>query len=167
MGYWQEFQGVNAGYVLELYDRFRNKPSSVDAATRAYFEHWTPPAEDAPGSPAKDGELFLSVGGPASGGLAVPSAQVGVCYPAGGAPMAIDKIVGAVNLAESIRKFGHLDAHVDPLGSEPTSDPSLLLETHFVTEGDLRELPANLIVGPIAQDKANALEVIQELRAVY
>jgi len=62
MGYWQEFQGVNAGYVLELYDRFRNKPSSVDAATRAYFEHWTPPAEDAPGSPAKDGELFLSVG---------------------------------------------------------------------------------------------------------
>jgi 2-oxoglutarate dehydrogenase E1 component len=167
MGDWQEFQGVNAGYVLELYDRFRENPSSVDAATRAYFEHWTPPAEDVPASLAKGGELFLSVSGPASGALEVPGPQVGVCYPAGGTPMAIDKIVGAVNLAESIRKFGHLDAHVDPLGSAPTGDPSLLLETHSVTEDDLRQSPANLIVGPIAQDKANAWEVVQELRAVY
>ncbi len=161
MGDWQEFQGVNAGYVLELYERFRKDPSSVDAATRAYFERRTPPEADVPALPTKGGALFLSVRGPESG------PQVGVCYPAGGAPMAIDKIVGAVNLAECIRKFGHLDAHLDPLGSEPTGDPSLLLETHGGREDDLRQLPANLILGPIAGDKANAWEVIQELRAVY
>jgi len=95
MADWREFQGVNAGYVLELYDRFRNNPSSVDAATRAYFERWTPPAEDVPGPVAKGGGLFLSVRGLAPSAPASAGPQVGVCYPAGGAPMAIDKIVGA------------------------------------------------------------------------
>src|SRR6516165_7692576 len=150
MGDGREFQGVNAGYVLELYDRFRNNSSSVDAATRAYFERWTPPTKDVSGPVVEGGELFLSVRGLAPGAPEAPGAQIGVCYPAGGAPMAIDKIVGAVNLAESIRKFGHLAAHVDPLRSDPTGDPSLLLATHGVTERDLRELPANLIVGPVA-----------------
>src|SRR5207249_11383065 len=77
------------------------------------------------------------------------------------------KIVGAVNLAESIRKFGHLDAQIDPLGSPPPSDPSLHPEFHGVTEEDLRELPATLILGTIAEGKANAHEVIQALRQVY
>ena len=35
MGGWSEFQGLNAGYVLELYDRYRQDPAAVDAQTRA------------------------------------------------------------------------------------------------------------------------------------
>ena len=38
MSGWQGFSGVNRGYLLELYDRFRTDPSSVDPATRAIFE---------------------------------------------------------------------------------------------------------------------------------
>ena len=34
----QDFQGVNAAYVAELYDRYRQDPSSVDPATRAAFD---------------------------------------------------------------------------------------------------------------------------------
>src|SRR5689334_17413642 len=34
------FYGPNAGYVLELYERYRQDPDSVDAATRALFTHW-------------------------------------------------------------------------------------------------------------------------------
>ena len=44
MSDWGEFGGVNQAYVLELYDRFRQDPSSVDAATRAAFERSGPPA---------------------------------------------------------------------------------------------------------------------------
>ena len=33
-----DFQGVNAAYVAELYDRYRQDPNSVDAATRAEFD---------------------------------------------------------------------------------------------------------------------------------
>ncbi len=43
MSNWSEFSGANAGYVLELYERFRRDPQSVDQATRAFFAHWAPP----------------------------------------------------------------------------------------------------------------------------
>src|SRR5437868_14915388 len=36
------FHGPNAGYVLDLYDRYRHDPQSVDPQTRALFEVWPP-----------------------------------------------------------------------------------------------------------------------------
>jgi 2-oxoglutarate dehydrogenase E1 component len=79
----------------------------------------------------------------------------------------IQKIVGAVNLAQAIRVFGHLAAKIDPLGSTPTGDPALDTATHGVTEDDLRSLPASIVDSPIADRAANALEAIQGLRSVY
>ncbi|MCI0484169.1 MAG: 2-oxoglutarate dehydrogenase E1 component, partial [candidate division NC10 bacterium] len=111
---WQDFHGPNAGYVLELYDRYRQDPNAVDAATRAYFDRWTPPVDGAPV----------------------------------GAAMATAKIVGVVELAHSIRAFGHLAARLDPLGSPPRGDPALELAPHGLTEEDLRQMPAGLIHGP-------------------
>jgi 2-oxoglutarate dehydrogenase E1 component len=131
-----DFQGVNLGYVLELYEKYLSDPNSVDASTRAYFENWNPPEE-----------VQVSA-------EALPAGQ-------------IDKIVGTVNLAESIRKFGHMDARLDPLGSRPRGDYSLLPASHGISEEDLKRLPASLIVGPIAAGKRNAFEVIEALRNVY
>ena len=53
------FGGVNAGYVLELYERYKQNPESVDPQTRAAFEGWNP-AELEPGSssePVTAGEV--------------------------------------------------------------------------------------------------------------
>ncbi|MGH9431881.1 MAG: 2-oxoglutarate dehydrogenase E1 component [Terriglobia bacterium] len=152
MNEWREFQGVNAGYVAELYEKFRRDPASVDAGARALFERWGPPEKMG----GTSGTL------PGAAGPAGDDAYAG----ARGA-LPVEKIVGAVNLAESIRKFGHLDAHLDPLGSPPRGDPSLVLENQGVTEDDLRRLPAGIITGPIAQGARNALEVMQSLRRVY
>lgn len=87
--------------------------------------------------------------------------------PATLAALPCGKIVGAVNYVESIRKFGYMDARIDPLGSPPPGDPTLAIESHDVTEDDLRKLPAGIVVGAIAEGKANALEVVQALRRVY
>ncbi len=46
MGPWQEFSGLNRGYVLEAFERYRQNPASVDPETRALFETWTPPSEE-------------------------------------------------------------------------------------------------------------------------
>ena len=136
MAGWEGFSGINRGYVLELHDRFRQDPSSVDADTRAIFEQWTPPAdEDAP--MASSSEL-----------------------PARAA-------VAAVNLAQSIRRYGHLAAQLDPLGSQPPGDPTLQPERHGLTEDDLRRIPANLISSPLAADAANMQELVAALRRVY
>jgi 2-oxoglutarate dehydrogenase E1 component len=133
---WKDFQGVNLGFALELYDRFLKDSRTVNPDTRTFFEQFPPP----------------------SNGSAPQAAATGTDA---------DKIVGAVNLAESIRKFGHMDAQIDPLGSPPPGDPSLLLETHGVSEDILERLPAGLVAGPISQGAANFLEVIRRLRRVY
>ncbi len=42
MDFEREFPGPNYGYVLELYDRYRENPDSVDEATRSLFDQWRP-----------------------------------------------------------------------------------------------------------------------------
>jgi 2-oxoglutarate dehydrogenase E1 component len=42
MDFEREFPGPNYGYILELYDRYRENPDSVDQATRNLFDQWTP-----------------------------------------------------------------------------------------------------------------------------
>ncbi len=82
----EQFPGVNAGYVLELYEKYRQDPDSVDQATRDAFANWTP--------------------------VEASSAAA----PAGSQPAAVNiqQIVGAANLAESIRRYGHLAARHRP-----------------------------------------------------
>ena len=38
MATWREFTGLNRGYVLELYEKYRKDPASVDAETRALLQ---------------------------------------------------------------------------------------------------------------------------------
>src|SRR5262245_51516940 len=138
MSGWQEFSGLNRGYVLELYEKYRSDPASVDPDTRALFDRWTPPAQD---------ETPVLVGAPSA-----PS---------------LERVVGAVNLAESIRRYGHLAAKLDPLGTKPPiGDPSLLPETHGITTDDLHQLPANLVAGPL-EGVATAYDAIEALRRIY
>src|SRR5438093_6930616 len=136
MSAWEGFSGLNRGYVLELYERFRKDPASVDAATRAIFERWTPPDRDDEVRPAEEG-------------------------------VSLHAAVGAVNLAQSIRRYGHLAARLDPLGSKAPGDPSLLPETHGVTEADLRRLPANLLPSPLTAGASNMLELVEAFRRIY
>ena len=134
MAGWQEFTGLNRGYVLELYEKYRRDPSSVDPETRAMFEQWTPPGE-----------------------------STGV---EGSVPY--DKIVGAARLAQSIRRYGHLAAKLDPLGLRPPpGDPSLLAETHNVTEEDLRNLPPTLLSSPVCETASTMFDVIEAFRRIY
>jgi 2-oxoglutarate dehydrogenase E1 component len=135
MGGWQEFKGLNAGYVLDLYERYLEDPASVDPGTRQHFESWTPP---------EDLEEIPEVG---AGDMRT--------------------VVAAANLAESIRRYGHLAAQICPLGSPPIGEASLSLDAHGITEAELRRMPASAIGGPIAQGLTTAAEVIASLRRVY
>ena len=131
----ERFLGVNAGYVAELYERYRQQPESVDAETRAVFDAWGPQSADLVDAPASVAD--------------------------------VSTIVGAANLVESIRRYGHLAATLDPLGTAPTDDPTLAPSSHGVTDEDLRKLPASLVGGPVAYTSTNASEAIEKLRRVY
>lgn len=149
---WRDFHGPNAGYILELYERYQRDPNAVDSATRTFFQQWTPPAPDS-----------LPIGRPTNG-----AALNGITSPtATPAPDAMLTIVGVANLAQSIREYGHLDANLDPLGSTPPGEPSLALDYHGLTEADLQHLPSTLVGGPVADRTTTAWEAITELRRLY
>ena len=90
---WNDFQGVNAAAVLELYDRFRANPASVDDQTRAFFERVPPPTS-----------VAATLGAPAA--ISTATGDAGFPPP--------HLVVGAVTLAQSIRRYGHLAAEIDP-----------------------------------------------------
>ena len=137
MSGWLDVSGINRGYVLELYDRYRQDPASVDAETRAFFESWTPPADDEPDMPEAD------------------------------APVPLRAAVSAVNLVQSIRRYGHLAAQLDPLGTRPIGDPTLSPERHGITEDHLRRIPAALVSSPLTAQSASMQELVAALRRVY
>ncbi len=83
-------------------------------------------------------------------------------------PADLTAAIAAFNLAESIRRFGHLAARLDPLGvTEPIGDPSLDPRSHGLTTDTLTRLPASVVSGRAAEGAANALEAIERLRATY
>jgi 2-oxoglutarate dehydrogenase E1 component len=137
MSFWSDFHGANAGYIQELYERYLQDPSSVDADTRALFARWRPPMEAARNETAPT------------------------------APLDVARIVGGVNYAAAIREYGHLQAQLDPLGTKPIGDPALNVAAHGISEDDLRNLPASLIGGPIGQRAKNALEAVQALKTIF
>ena len=80
----EAFYGPNAGYVLELYEHYLQNPASIDAASRAVFDNWSP--IDQFNSEQAAAEL-------------VP-------------PLEVSRIVAASELAHAIRSRGHLGAHL-------------------------------------------------------
>src|SRR6187397_2111810 len=116
MASWDDFQGVNRGYALDLYEQYRRDPKSVDDATRELFEKLPPP-------PASDEATASAWSQSRSAGAGDDA-----------------RLVGAFNLVLCIRRYGHLGAHIDPLGSEPVGDPLLEPSSHRLTDADLHAL---------------------------
>ena len=136
-----QFYGPNLAYVLELYERYKEDPGSVDERTRSFFEDWSPPEI------RTDGQATAVAG------------------------MDVDKVVGAAKYIRSIRDFGHRVAQLDPLGTEPPGDPTLDPGFHDLSEEDLEAFPASIVnapgTGPVAERTNTALEATEELKRIY
>ncbi|MDQ3376435.1 MAG: 2-oxoglutarate dehydrogenase E1 component, partial [Actinomycetota bacterium] len=136
-----QFYGPNLGYVLELYERYREDPDSVDKGAREFFESWSPPRPNG-----------------ANGSAAAAPRDI---------ELDVEKAVGASKHVRHIRDFGHRAAKLDPLGSEPPGDPTLDPEFYRITDADLETLPPLIIGGPIAEKSVTAREAVEELRNLY
>ena len=154
MNPWDQFTGANAGYVYELFERYQRDPSSVDEATRRAFASWTSAfAREESGALRRD--PAEAVGGPEDSATPASSAD-------------LHAGIAAFNLAESIRRFGHLAARLDPLGfHDPIGDPSLQPQSHGLTTDTLKRLPASIVSGPAAQGASSAFDAIGKLRDIY
>ncbi|MEX2581824.1 MAG: 2-oxoglutarate dehydrogenase E1 component [Gemmatimonadota bacterium] len=136
----RSFHGPNAGYVLELFEKYQRDPESLDEGWRSFFKSFTPPesAEPAPPSEAPSGA-------------------------------AIDTILSAHRLAQAIRARGHTASRLDPLADEPEGDPALWPEAYGITEEDLEQLPSSVVrvTGFVASRTKTAAEAVRVLREIY
>ncbi len=100
---------------------------------------------------------------------AAPVPQVSLA-PVGAAPtQPSDEMLRAVAAGMAIvsayRRHGHLAAHLDPLGTEPVGDPSLLPQTYGLTPALQSAIPASVLSVKVP---GNTLaEVLPRLRETY
>jgi 2-oxoglutarate dehydrogenase E1 component len=170
-----ESSGLNAGYVGQLLEQYLENPEAVDPAWRALFEEG-------------DGELLSALPGlerlvrtvDAGDGTAVASAPARVEEPAPAttevtsevAPEQPDEellagVAAAMSLVKAYRMHGHLNARLDPLGSEPMGDPALD-ETRLVpalTPELQARIPARIL--RLSVPGETLLDALPRLRAVY
>lgn len=166
------FYGPNAGYVIELYERYRVDPASVDPAARALFSRWAPPGTaPPPASPASNQAVSQRESGAAADDRS--TATTGDRPPV---PETITRqefeawlrTAGALSrLINGIREYGHLAARLDPLGQEPPGDPELDPATHAIQVSDLAQLPASLVDSPVNRIARHALDAVVALRRIY
>src|SRR5579875_2875184 len=136
----EAFYGANAGYVVELYERYLRDPASVDPESRQVFAQWHP--TDA-----------MSVTAHA------PQAPVGSDRNA-------DRAARVAEFARALRARGHLIAALDPLGAPPPGEPDLDESTWGITAQDLQTLPASIVDGPVGNTTRTAAEAIERLRRI-
>ncbi|MFT4036708.1 MAG: 2-oxoglutarate dehydrogenase E1 component [Thermomicrobiales bacterium] len=150
MGDLSAFHGPNAGYVLDLYDRYVEDPASVDAESRAFFDTINP-AEVAAllTAPAREGKAPVAT-----------TARSGPQFNVG-------QVVGAAALAQAIRDYGHLDVQLDPLGTPPHGAPELHPAFYEISEADLAALPVEAVPWPVTPSSTNAKQAIDDLRKIY
>jgi 2-oxoglutarate dehydrogenase E1 component len=139
----REFHGPNAGYVLDLYERFARDPASVDEGWRAYLSSLAP----------ADVQRLESAAAPSPAPGAAPG-------------MDLEKVFAARELGRAIRARGHTAARLDPLGFDFGADPVLEPSRFGLTDAELAALPASAVFG---SDPASptALAEVQRLRSVY
>ena len=165
MSEWDIFYGPNAGYALELYERYQRDPDSVDAETRAIFERMRSLPDG-----ATNGASGVS-NGASHGATATVASPYPVVSPTAPATQEaihdVVKVVLAARMARSIREFGHLAARIDPLGGDPPSDPMLDPATHGLTDADLEALPAAIVWPTAGPEAGSCRDALERLRAIY
>ncbi|WP_077624425.1 2-oxoglutarate dehydrogenase E1 component [Sediminibacillus massiliensis] len=142
--FWKNFHGPNMGYIEEQYDKYKEDSSAVDPTLKEMFDQ-----HGAPQWMRQTGEKEQLV-----------SAETST--------KDIKKLTSTMKLVEAIRRYGHLEADIYPVGKDkdrktPLVDP----DSYGLTNSDLEAIPANWIWEQAPANVNNALEVVNLLKKNY
>jgi 2-oxoglutarate dehydrogenase E1 component len=145
---WQKFYGPNLGYVIEMYELYKQDPASIDPEMRELFEKW--------GAPRVQSDDQQDHATQADSSFQLPEN-----------PNMYSKVVAAVKLADNIRTYGHLAADIYPLNNRKKDTRRIELSEFGLTEEDLKKVPASFINPDAPSEIENGLEAIQHLMKTY
>jgi ABC-2 type transport system ATP-binding protein len=105
------FHESNLGHLLELYERYREDPESVDEETREFFEGWEPPQPDTNGhAPGVVRELFSA--STALEGVPLEDMEKGKQLVVDFA-FRVPLQKGRYDISAGVRAVGDVDSHLD------------------------------------------------------
>ena len=169
-------EGLNAGYIAQLFEDYLDSPGSVPSEWRTAFENDDAILDLLPGLRAL---LAARTNGSPRDAAPLPSVPevpaAEVAAPVTARAPAHDEVdetllggvAASMALVKAYRMHGHLAARLDPLGSEPTGDPALdesRLVPALTPELQAR-IPARLLRLYVQGD--SLLEALPRLREVY
>lgn len=134
------FAGPNLGYVMEMYEKFKASPDSVDPELVEMFKKY--------GAPSVEENQQTTAA------AAVPAGDFG-------------KVLSAYTLIDAIRAYGHLAADIYPLNDRPKDSSRLELSHYGLTENDLQNMPASLFLLNSPSGVETGLEAVNYLKALY
>jgi 2-oxoglutarate dehydrogenase E1 component len=141
----------NAGYVETLYENFLKDPNSVNAEWRDYFQSLANGHAQPDVSHATIRAQFRELAKQPHSYAATP---------------ALSTKQGAVDeLVYAYRCFGHLNANLDPLGMQRSSDSRLELSHYGLTSADLKQ--SFYTKGLLDKPVATLQEIYDGLRKIY
>ncbi|WP_085994465.1 2-oxoglutarate dehydrogenase E1 component [Oceanobacillus senegalensis] len=144
--FWEQFYGPNMGYVEQQYELYKQDPETVEPSIRGIFDKYGAPEW-----------LFQDNENNEKTAASVVSPNLDV-----------QKLTSAFKLVEAIRRYGHLEANIYPVGQHRNPKASEIdPETYGLTEEDLRNLPASWIWDKAPADVKNGLDVFKTLKKYY
>jgi len=146
--FWEQFYGPNKGYIEQQYDLYKRNPEAIEASIRAIFDTY--------GAPEWLSNERIAVQSPSQSTSPLSISDV-------------KKLSSALKLVEAIRRYGHLDADIYPVGGHknPNETKVIEAETYGLSDDDLRSIPATWIWEDAPSDVENGLDVVSTLKKYY
>lgn len=140
--FWEQFLGPNKGYLEEQYELYKENPEAVESSIKELFDQY--------GAPKWLGQPVQTAAG------------------SGASETDVTKLTSAIKLVEAIRRFGHLEADIYPVGLKKNRKTELIEpETYGLTDDDLKGLPASWLWDNAPNNVETGLDVVQTLRKYY
>lgn len=136
------FSGPNLGYVIEMYENFKQDPESVSPDLAEFFRYYGAPSFNATATAHSEAAGQVSEGD-------------------------FGKVLSAYTLIDAIRNFGHLASDIYPLNDRKRDATRIELSYYGLTENDLMTMPAALFLHDVPASVENGLDAVNYLKAIY
>lgn len=144
--FWGKFYGPNLGYVEEQYDLYKRDAKAVDPSIKQLFDQY--------GAPVMADRIQTNG--------AVQAASVATSI------NDVKKMTSAMKLVEAVRRYGHLEADIYPVGKKKNRKSDLVdPKTYGLTDEDLINIPATWLWEEAPANVTNGLDVIRKLKQLY
>ncbi|MDC3413619.1 2-oxoglutarate dehydrogenase E1 component [Aquibacillus sp. 3ASR75-11] len=144
--FWGNFHGPNMGYIEEQYETYKEDTNAVDPSLKEIF--------DQHGAPVWLNQTRTEGSGQSDAQNANQNDM--------------KKLTSALKLVEAIRRYGHLEADIYPVGRDKFRNSNLTdAKTYGLTDKDLEAIPAPLVWEDPPNKVKNALDVVNLLKQNY